>query len=639
MRARVWCSAVPFVLAAVAATGVGATPRAVSGSIVFAADRNPTLYGEIYRVDRNGRRVDLSRSPARDLAPAVSPDGRLVAFSSNRGGKLALYTVHLDGTHLKRVSPFLASGVDALDGPSALAWSPGGGRLLALVAGTTRSQLWVGTASGGGRVLVRSDLRDAAWAPGGHELAWVDGADVLTVASPSGKRLWEGVGTALAWSATGRLAVTARRPEVRVYDAAGRKLTTLAAGAFAWSPDGSELATLSGKDLRRLQVRRGGVGRPFVDARVAARNGSLQWLGDARLRISTGVGWIGYDVAHRRPWKLPPGFAAFSYGAASRSGDAVAVTTYAKTGRAGLAVASAGGPGRALASAPPCGDDTPFASLQFTPDGRSLVYQDDCFSPPADLWSIRPDGTGLRRVASTSSDETEPSVSPDRARIAYGEQDVGECKGCTHTIWEMHADGSGRQALTTQTDKNSLWDDSAPSFSPDGATIVFSRWSGGDSVDLVEIPAGGGAQRTLPVQGSGPAWGPARIAFVTTKSQVETVLPDGSERVVVARDVRVVGGSLAWSGDGRLAWLDSRARGGLALSTWSGSRVVSAPLAPLRMPYRGAGVAWSPDGTRIAVTACDEALVCDLWTVAPDGSGLRRLTHGLGAIGRLSWPG
>ena len=119
MRARVWCSAVPFVLAAVAATGVGATPRAVSGTIVFAADRNPTLYGEIYRVDRNGRRVDLSRSPARDLAPAVSPDGRLVAFSSNRGGKLALYTVHLDGTHLKRVSPFLASGVDALDGPSA----------------------------------------------------------------------------------------------------------------------------------------------------------------------------------------------------------------------------------------------------------------------------------------------------------------------------------------------------------------------------------------------------------------------------------------------------------------------------------------------------------------------------------------
>jgi hypothetical protein len=33
--------------------------------IVFAADRRPALGGEIYRVDMDGKRVDLSRSPYR----------------------------------------------------------------------------------------------------------------------------------------------------------------------------------------------------------------------------------------------------------------------------------------------------------------------------------------------------------------------------------------------------------------------------------------------------------------------------------------------------------------------------------------------------------------------------------------------
>ncbi len=53
--------------------------------------------------------------------------------------------------------------------------------------------------------------------------------------------------------------------------------------------------------------------------------------------------------------------------------------------------------------------------------------------------------------------------------------------------------------------------------------------------------------------------------------------------------------------------------------------------------YDGTGLAWSPDGSRLALTACDRSSICDVWTVSRTGKGLRRVTHGLGAVSRLSW--
>jgi WD40 repeat protein len=203
----------------------------------------------------------------------------------------------------------------------------------------------------------------------------------------------------------------------------------------------------------------------------------------------------------------------------------------------------------------------------------------------------------------------------------------------------MNADGGGRHALTSPAVDYSLWFDSVPSFSPDGSTIVFSHSTGDTPGDLVEIPSAGGTQRPLPVPGMSPAWGPARIAFTTTKPTVETVLPDGSRQVVAAKDPRLIVGSLAWSPDGRLAWLEAPAHRVLALAIWNGSRVVSTPLGELREPYRGTGLTWSPDGTRLAFTAADAEGTADIWTVAADGTALTRVTHGLGAVAGLSWTG
>jgi hypothetical protein len=76
--------------ATVCATAAVASPAAGPASrIVFAANRAAIAYGEVYRVNPDGSRVDLSNSPAPDIPPAVSPDGMQIAFVSSRGGRLA----------------------------------------------------------------------------------------------------------------------------------------------------------------------------------------------------------------------------------------------------------------------------------------------------------------------------------------------------------------------------------------------------------------------------------------------------------------------------------------------------------------------------------------------------------------------
>jgi len=49
------------------------------------------------------------------------------------------------------------------------------------------------------------------------------------------------------------------------------------------------------------------------------------------------------------------------------------------------------------------------------------------------------------------------------------------------------------------------------------------------------------------------------------------------------------------------------------------------------------GLAWSPDGTRLAFVADDTNGYGEVWTIGADGSGLQQVTRNLGVVGTLSW--
>src|SRR4051812_50088360 len=70
--------------------------------ILFAADDLPAVAGEVFRLDANGARVDLSKSAFRDFMPAVAPDGEHVAFVSARSGRDAIYEGGVDGPGPRR---------------------------------------------------------------------------------------------------------------------------------------------------------------------------------------------------------------------------------------------------------------------------------------------------------------------------------------------------------------------------------------------------------------------------------------------------------------------------------------------------------------------------------------------------------
>src|SRR5262249_35115414 len=152
------------------------------------------------------------------------------------------------------------------------------------------------------------------------------------------------------------------------------------------------------------------------------------------------------------------------------------------------------------------------------------------------------------------------------------------------------ADGSNPRVLTTPSGLDDYADTGA-SWSPDGTTILFSRWSFDNPGELFVVPAAGGTPQSLHIQADAAAWGPSRIAYVDNSSQpasLWTALPDGSDRQRVAQASGYAAfGGPAWSRDGRLAYFVGR--GGAVTIVSGGMRQ------RVQLPFTGiASLGWSP---------------------------------------------
>jgi Tol biopolymer transport system component len=646
---RFWISAGALgvmLVAVCASSAAGSSLAAPPSQIVFAANRSPLVNGEIYRVDPDGSRIDLSKSPGLDLFPAVSPNGKRAAFLSVRGGHAAVYVVGTDGRGLKRLSPplFVSAPNNGLS--AQFAWTADSRSFAATVSGSDPGQggLYVWVASGW-RVLVRhltNMLGAPSWSRDGSMLAYATSDATVHVVSPSGKRLWSVVGDGPpAWGKADRLAVSSNSTTIRVYDRSGHQVAAFPGKSFAWSPSGAVLAVMDGK---RLQLRRGGVGRPFLDQRLAHSavanttfNYGISWVGNSRLLLFGDNGWIGYDVAHKQLWPLPAAVA--NDNGIFLPGGAIAYWDNQPGGVAQLKLQLPGAASaRVLTTAIICGDEYP-SWLQVVPHTQSLVYQSACSNPSADLYDVNPDGSGLRQLTDTSTDERQPSVSPDGSSVVYVQQQFAEkCDGCAQTLWRVPTVGGTPEQLTSHTDQDETPFDMNPSWSPDGQQIAFLRGGTNTPLTLFVMPASGGAARNLRVEGYEPVWGPRRIAYVsnTVKPTVKTLDPaSGATQTVAKGDYP--GGPLAWSRDGRLAYLQDDGEGHSSIVI-VGSLAKPIALAPLLTPGAEVqGLAWSPDGTRFAFTATDANGIGEVYTIGVNGKNLTQVTHDISAVGNLSW--
>lgn len=77
------------------------TPRSVDGKYVW------PIYEEfdIYTADLQGKNLTkLISGPGYDAEATVSPDGKMIVFTSTRSGDLELYTCNIDGSNIKQVT-------------------------------------------------------------------------------------------------------------------------------------------------------------------------------------------------------------------------------------------------------------------------------------------------------------------------------------------------------------------------------------------------------------------------------------------------------------------------------------------------------------------------------------------------------
>lgn len=136
----------------------------------------------------------------------------------------------------------------------------------------------------------------------------------------------------------------------------------------------------------------------------------------------------------------------------------------------------------------------------WSPDGGWIAFESDRDGGDTHIYLMRPDGSGLRRLTS-GDEESTPDWSPDGEWIAFAGFTGGNAD-----IWRIRSDGTGLERLTSD-DRFEF----TPRWSPDGTVLVFEAYVG-QAPDLFMIDADGSRERRL-TEGIGfagsPAWWPA----------------------------------------------------------------------------------------------------------------------------------
>jgi Tol biopolymer transport system component len=293
--------------------------------------------------------------------------------------------------------------------------------------------------------------------------------------------------------------------------------------AFAWSPDGSRIAIISGSegdtgnssDVEGKLYSVNTEGRDLIQVADGAAEDSPAWSPDgSRLAFTShregnneiyvvnadgsGATNITQNDAddHAPIW--------------SRDGLQIAFLSASEDGQEDLYTMNADGSDRRNLTRHPA----EYCCAIWSPDGSRIAFtsnQDGGFD--SDIYIMNSDGSGVVRLTDGPGDKRDPAWSPDSSRIAF-ESVRDEPSGYVADVYMAKPDGS---QLINLTDDPSADGDREyeyhPSWSPDASRLVFHRVPDGGRFPGIYVINADGSAATAVFDDSGydwrPAWAPA----------------------------------------------------------------------------------------------------------------------------------
>jgi len=241
-----------------------------------------------------------------------------------------------------------------------------------------------------------------------------------------------------------------------------------------------------------------------------------------------------------------------------------------------------------------------------------------------DLYSMNPDGTGLRRLTDTPHKmEFMPSWNAPGTKVVFSRTRAPFGPG---SIWVMDADGGNPVRLTSDIDARD------PVWSPDGRRIAITRFTDrGPDIWTIRASDGAGRRRVTswPSLEFQPAWSPDGQSIAFTRGFATGDMGDMWAIDLVSRETTHVTTGTAydnhasWSPDGGLILFQ---RGLIRYSKIAVVQPDGTGLHVLTSGHYDGGAVYSPSGTRIAFDSDRRStFLPDLWVMQSDGTALRRI--------------
>jgi serine/threonine-protein kinase len=483
-----------------------------------------------------GRSEQLTSDPGLEIQPAISPDGKLVAYSAGNSSRMRVFLRPVSGG---RTIPLSDDSTSVETHPQ---WSPDGSTLLFLTQGGVSLSPALG---GSSQAIVppvgNAIVTTATWSPSGKDIAFARGDSVLVEPVSGGPTRLVGTGAydlhSCTWSPDGKwIACVAGNSEsvspgtgfgnlapssVVLYPAGGGMPTTLlGAQVFnqspVWSPDGKRLLLVSSRDGPR-------------DIYVLSLSSSGRPTGEPA-RLTTGLGAISMSL--------------------SADGRRLVYAVYSAQANLWSAPIASGILTGAKGATQITNSHQIIEYVGISRDGRWLLYDSDLHGN-ADLYRMPIAGGPSEQLTNDPADEFGPDLSPDGRAVAYHTFRSG-----TRDIEVKPLDGGPVEQVT-----NTPGQESFPLWSPDGSAIVFWDQLLPFNVFIVRRKPGGGwlAPERVASRGLFPTWSPdgREIAYTSALPSMQPGLGVVSTTGGAPRTVFEPGpaGPFAerplWSPDGR----------------------------------------------------------------------------------------